>query len=624
MFNAIAMNGLFGWAGAASNHDQARAWLDAMAGAGVQHPLAETAAEQYATCALGISRRPLPGSVARDGSRLAALHGNVVWPAPELESLAAERGAAAALLQAHARWGAEVPARIGGTFSLAVVDGERNEALVAVDRLGVRTMCFALRSGVLLFGSTADHVVAHPLAGRQLNLQAIYDYLYAQVVPSPGTIYEGVEKLLPAERLVWRGGRVSRDFYWQMKYLQGRAQDAAKLAPEFGALLDEATRRAVEGTPLAEVGAFLSGGTDSSTVAGVLSRVTGKPAETYSIGFDAPGFDEMEYARVAARHFSLRTHEYYVTPADVARTAAEIATAYDEPFGNASALPTLLCARLAASDGKSVILAGDGGDELFGGNARYAKQKVFEWYWRLPAALRRGLVEPAARALPRAGGPALLRKARSYVEQARIPLPDRMESYNLIEREGPAAVFASEFLASVDPERPAKLARDAYARAATASPVDRMMHLDLKITLADNDLRKVTRMCELAGVEVRFPLLDERVVAFSGRLSPRQKVQGTQLRHFFKWALRDFLPPEILRKTKHGFGVPFGPWLSADRALEDMALGSLEALGSRGWIRPDFVDSLCRAHRSGHAAYYGATIWVVMVLELWLRSRRLA
>jgi asparagine synthase (glutamine-hydrolysing) len=331
----------------------------------------------------------------------------------------------------------------------------------------------------------------------------------------------------------------------------------------------------------------------------------------------------MEYARIAARHFGLRSHEYYVTPADVARTAAEIAAAYDEPFGNASALPTLLCARLAAREGKTVLLAGDGGDELFGGNARYAKQKVFEWYWRLPAALRRGLVEPASRALPRAGGPALLRKARSYVEQARIPLPDRMESYNLIEREGPAAVFAPEFLASVDPERPAKLARDAYARAATESPVDRMMHLDLKITLADNDLRKVTRMCELAGVEVRFPLLDERVVAFSGRLSPRQKVQGTQLRHFFKWALRDFLPPEILRKTKHGFGVPFGPWMSTDRALEEMAIGSVEALGRRGWIRADFVDSLCRAHRSGHAAYYGATIWVAMVLELWLRSRRL-
>lgn len=617
------MNGLFGWAGVPAERKQAQEWLAAMGHAGLQAAGAEFSSDCSGASAIGINHYPLPADVAREGALLAAVHGHVTWPDARLNSLAAERGAAHALLEGHRRWGDELPARISGTFALAVLDGASGDALLAVDRLGVRTMCFAERNGALLFGSTADHVAAHPLTKRRLNLQGIYDYLHAHVVPSPGTIYAGVEKLLPAERIIWRRGRLSRDFYWRMHYHQGRAEDDDELAANFTALLDTATRDAIGDARVAAIGAFLSGGTDSSTVAGVMTRVTGTPADTYSIGFEAEGFDEMEYARIAARHFGLRPHEYYVTPADVVQSIPEIAAAYDEPFGNASALPTLLCARRAAADGKRIVLAGDGGDELFGGNARYAKQKIFEWYWRLPAPLRSSLIEPFARALPANRGPALLRKARSYVEQARVPLPRRLEAYNLIERETPAAVFTPEFLAAVDTDRPARLAVDAYQRAGTAAPVDQMMHLDLKFTLADADLRKVTRMCELAGIEARFPLLDERMVAFSGRLTPEQKVRGTQLRHFFKWALRDFLPLEIIRKTKHGFGLPFGPWMRTDRALEEIALSSLVALRGRGWIRQEFGDSLLRAHRTGHATYYGTTIWVAMMLEQWLQARRL-
>lgn len=618
------MNGLFGWTGKPVVREQAEAWLAAMGRGGVHTGASEVALECAGACAVGIDRRPLPASVAREGTRLGAILGRVVWPDGRFKSIAEGRGPAHALLAAHARWGSDTPVQLAGTFALAVLDTASGEALLAIDRMGVRTLCFELRDGFLLFGSTADHLVAHPLSEPRLSLQSVYDYLYAHMVPSPGTIYEGVEKLLPAERIVWRDGRLARDFYWRMPYTEGPAEDARALAGEFRRLLDESVRDAVDGAPMAEIGAFLSGGTDSSTVAGVLTRLAGTPGDSYSIGFEAEGFDEIEYARIAVRHFGLNAHEYYVTPDDVVQTIPQIAATYDEPFGNASALPTLLCARRAAQDGKTVILAGDGGDELFGGNARYAKQKIFEWYWRLPHTVRSGAIEPFARMLPKDGGPAALRKARSYVEQARIPLPRRLETYNLIERETPAAVFSPEFLAAVDVDRPARLAAEAYARAATTSAVDRMMHLDLKITLADSDLRKVTRMCELAGVEVRFPLLDERLVAFSGRLTPEQKVRGARLRHFFKWSLRDFLPPEILRKTKHGFGLPFGPWMRTNVALEEMATGSLEALGRRGWIRPEFVIALKDAHRSGHAAYYGVTIWVAMILEQWLQKRRLS
>ena len=257
------------------------------------------------------------------------------------------------------------------------------------------------------------------------------------------------------------------------------------------------------------VATFLSGGTDSSTITGILAELQDNPVDSYSIGFGAEGFDEMEYARIAAKRFGATAHEYYLKPDDVLEAIPLIASTYDEPFANESAVPTYFCAKQAARDGVKIMLAGDGGDEIFGGNERYAKQMVFEHYGRLPVFLRNYLIEPVANGIP--GGDTLLpiRKLRSYIRQASIPLPERMESYNFIYRQPLDEMFEAEFLASVNPEIPKEMLQDAYFRADSEHPVNRMLHLDLKFTLADNDLRKVSRMCEAAGIEVRYPLLDE-------------------------------------------------------------------------------------------------------------------
>jgi asparagine synthase (glutamine-hydrolysing) len=165
--------------------------------------------------------------------------------------------------------------------------------------------------------------------------------------------------------------------------------------------------------------------------------------------------------------------------------------------------------------------------------------------------------------------------------------------------------------------------REVYWRTASGSCVNRMMHLDLKLTLADNDLRKVNRMCELAGVAVRYPLLDEEMVAFSGQIPPSSKVKGLKLRYFFKEALRDFLPPETLSKSKHGFGLPFGIWMLNHAGLRELAYDSLDAFQRRGYVKREYLDQLLEQHRTGHATYYGVMIWVVMMLEQWFREHRL-
>jgi asparagine synthase (glutamine-hydrolysing) len=402
--------------------------------------------------------------------------------------------------------------------------------------MAIRTLFFAPVVGGVVFGTNANAVAAHPAVARRLSMQGIYNYLYCENVPGPGAIYEGVSKLLPGQRITVDGGSVRTDFYWQLDYEAARGESDAALREEFRRLLRESVcacrydggRRHLPERRHRQLHGHW------------FADPAPRPARRHLlIGFEAEGFDEMDYARITSRHVGGRAHEYYVTPRDVAEAIPLIAAAYDEPFGNASAVPTYCCARLAKQDGRALLLAGDGGDELFGGNARYAKQKVFEWYGLLPAMARRGLLEPLLFSGAWIDRIAPLRKARSYVQQARTPLPDRLETYNFLEREMLADIFEPEFLRAVDPHQPREIAREAYRRTSSPSPVNRMMHLDLKETLADNDLRKVNRMCELAGIEVRYPLLDDDLVAFSGRLTPGQKVKA-ELRHFFKRHCRIF------------------------------------------------------------------------------------
>jgi asparagine synthase (glutamine-hydrolysing) len=327
----------------------------------------------------------------------------------------------------------------------------------------------------------------------------------------------------------------------------------------------------------------------------------------------------MEYARIAARHFGTRHHEYYVTPDDVVAAIPLIAAVHDQPFGNSSAVPAFYCAKLAKADGIDTLLGGDGGDELFGGNERYAKQYLYSLYSDLPAALRKGLIEPMAFLLPSVN---IIGKAQRYMRNASEPMPARYDNYNLLERLGATGVFTAEFLAAVDPKRPQALMAQTYRQAHAGTLINRMLAFDLKYTLADNDLLKVTRSCELAGVSARYPMLDDSVVAFSASLAPRLKLKGTRLRYFFKQALRGFLPDQIITKTKHGFGLPFGLWLQTHGPLHAIAMDSLIDLKKRHFVRPEFIDELTSRHVQSHATYYGTMVWVLMMLEQWLSQHR--
>jgi asparagine synthase (glutamine-hydrolysing) len=300
------------------------------------------------------------------------------------------------------------------------------------------------------------------------------------------------------------------------------------------------------------------------------------------------------------------------------RSIPAIAATYDQPFGNSSVLPTYYCAKLAAADGIDRILGGDGGDELFGGNVRYAKQRVFGYFDDAPGPVR--AVLSASLSPSMWDSVPVVKKARSYVQQASVPMPDRMQTYNLLTRIGVDTVFEPSFAAQVDVDLPIRQMREWYARSNAASLLNRMLAFDYKYTLTDNDLPKVVTACRLAGVDVAFPFLDDAVIAFAERLDPDLKLKGLKLRWFFKHALRDFLPQEILTKSKHGFGLPFGIWLGRDPALRQLAFDSLESLKARGIVRNAFIDTLRANLLAEHATYYGELVWVLMMLEQWFQA----
>ena len=533
-----------------------------------------------------------------------------------LAQCARDNGALAAWQAALAQDATGAAAKVDGEFAVALRESS-GRVFLAVDRFAIRSLCYRIVGDQLRFALRADALVS-AADTAPLDPQAIFDYIYFHVVPSPRTIFKDVFRLPPGHYALFENGKLTVAPYWVPTFDDAAAFQPGAEKETFRQLLRQAVADQLDGSKPA---CFLSGGTDSSTVAGMIGLAAGRPAATYSIGFEAEGYDEMEYARITARHFGTEHHEYYVTPADLLAGIPAVAAHYDQPFGNSSAVPAYFCARVAHDDGVTRLLAGDGGDELFGGNSRYAKQKIFGAWEAVPRAVRSGLLEPIF-GLPAIARAPLLRKGASYIEQARVPMPDRMHRWNLLNSLGIANIFTPDFLEGVDTAAPAQQQRETWSRAVTGDLVNRMLAFDWHYTLAETDLPKVCGTTGLAQVSVGFPMLDPRLLAYSLRMPPRFKVKGLQLRWFFKEALRGFLPDATIRKKKQGFGLPFGVWATRHDGLRRLAADSLGSLSTRGIIRPEFLKELLDERLASHPGYYGEMIWILMMLEQWIQSHQ--
>ena len=533
-------------------------------------------------------------------------------------SRAQRNDCARAVLQQYLAGRSEWPTLAEQPVAVVVVDRRRNEVHAAIDPAGVHQLYYLATDRAIVVASRLPALLERLDTSPSVRPQAIYDYVYFSAVPSPKTLYEGVLKLPAGYRLEWSPAGLRTDRYFDVAFQRTTEKTVDGLAAELRRCLSESVARAAgaNGT----TGAFLSGGLDSSTVAGYLADLRRpSPVSTFSIGFAADGYDEIEFARLAARRFGTHSVEHYVTPEDVLTCVREVAGAADEPFGNSSVVPAFYCARLARESGITRLLAGDGGDELFAGNSRYAKQLLFERYFAVPAAIRRSILESFLPRSPVARLP-LLRKLNSYVQQARVPLPDRLQSYNYLHRHAPGAVFSRNLLDRIDPAEPLGQLRAEYDVHAEADRVDRMLFLDWKFTLHDNDLVKVNAACRLAGVDVSYPMLDPALIRFSCTVPGPLKLHRGQLRWFYKRAMQGFLPAKIIDKRKHGFGLPFGVWMRTHPGLRRLSEETLQSLSVRGIFNENFLPMLLRLHQEDAAAYYGELVWILTALELWLQA----
>lgn len=512
---------------------------------------------------------------------------------------------------------AAVYADLLGKFYFAVYNKKSSALTLVNDQLGVQACYYTVQQDTLFISHSLKQLQKKCSLNLSISKQAIFNYLYFHCIPAPKTIFDEVKKLEPAKAVTFTSEFSHTDeLFYSPEFTQQQSlsqQDIDALKTECLTTIDAIVEHQAE----PDVGAFLSGGLDSSTVAGMLAKHH-QSAKTFSIGFRIDGYDETPYAELTAKHFNTEHNVLYLEADEVASEFVKVAQYFDEPFGNSSAMAAYFCAKFAKEHGVKTLLAGDGGDELFAGNERYAKQKQFEFYYKLPKLLRAlanaSLNNKLARSIPGVS------KVSSYVRQAEIKLPGRLQTYNFINMFGVENMFTPEFLKDIDTEQPLQLMEKRYSEAKSEHFVDRMLYLDWKFTLTDNDLVKVNNMCELASVEVKYPLLDKRLIDFSCKVPAEVKLPGYKLRHFYKETCRGFLADETLDKSKHGFGLPFGLWLKENEALKSIAIDALEKFKQRGIVKSSLIDDALNAHESVHASYYGELIWIIVVLELWLQQ----
>jgi asparagine synthase (glutamine-hydrolysing) len=573
--------------------------------------------------AIGVKSARNSSLIVTADERVFVLVGTPEWTTPQLHDLCAEGGAGRALAKAYDTRGTDFFQDLHGAFALAIIDSGKREAIFAVDRFGLQTLRYGwIDETTFAFASQCDALCAHPDFRAEVSAQQVFDYLHFNVIPGEETIYSKINKLLPGHYITYSNEKIEVRPYFKLQYDHAADRDCDSLSKELFENLRRSVRQNLTDCVPEQTGVFLSGGLDSSTVLGLATEALGKPIKSFTTSFDTEAFNEFAYAANAAEHFKSPHTGCPVSSSETADLIPKIAEVYDEPFGNSSAVPTYYCAKVARDHGVAVMLAGDGGDELFAGNERYVLQQKLALYSNLPSPLRAAL-EGLIKAVPSSFQPGLMTKARGYVSRAKIPMPERLQTYNLLQPGILVSIFEGDFLSSIDPNHALETLQTLYRRYDSPSLLHRMMHLDLQLTLADNDLRKVIQMCELAGVEAKFPFLHEGVVEFAACIPPELLIHRWRLRYFYKQAMRSFLPKETIEKEKHGFALPFRIWMERKGPLRDLIGDTLSQHKRRGIVNPAYLDSIIDDWDAEEARIYAPFVWSLTILELWLQKRRL-
>jgi asparagine synthase (glutamine-hydrolysing) len=492
-----------------------------------------------------------------------------------------------------------------GMFALAIWNRREQSLFLARDRVGKKPLYYhAMAAGGLIFGSEIKSILQHPEVPRQPDLAAIDNFLTLQYVPSPHTAFRGINRVPPGSWLTWRQGRVTVERYWQLDYSEKDNAPEVELRNEMVRLLTEAVRIRLESeVPL---GAFLSGGIDSSAIVAFAAQSSSRPLKTFSIGFEHPTFDESRYARMVAEMYSTDHTELQIDGASP-DLLEKIVWHYDQPFGDSSAVPSFRIAQITRPH-VTVVLNGDGGDESFAGYDRYRLAR-FSPFFRLPSFVRTAMYASASPFLGRIG------RGRRVVQ---VKPTDFAEAYTAtlthLTAGRKSLLYSSRDMRALIGRRPPPLELMRASRHSTN--VDAMLEADVNNYLPDDLLVKMDVASMAHSLEARSPFLDHKLMEFMAKVPSHYKLRAGQSKYLLKSALRGTIPDEILSRRKMGFGVPLANWLRCDlRELVEDTVLSPTAL-ARGYFRHEALHEIVRIHNLGRDEFQ-YVIWDLLMLEMW-------
>ncbi|ABI55493.1 XrtA/PEP-CTERM system amidotransferase [Alkalilimnicola ehrlichii MLHE-1] len=527
------------------------------------------------------------------------------------------------IVHAWEEWGEACVERFRGMFAFALWDRNRETLFLARDRLGIKPLYYAaLPDGHLLFASELKALMAHPDLPRQLDPCAVEEYFGFGYVPEPRSIFAGVHKLPPGHTLTVRrgqGGVPASRAYWDVPFAPLPAMGEAEAAEELVRRLREAVEiRLVAEVPL---GAFLSGGVDSSAVVAMMAGLSPDPVRTCSIGFDDPRYDESEYARMVAERYRTAHRLDQVNPDDF-DLLGKLGALYDEPFADSSALPTYRVCEQARRQ-VVVALSGDGGDENLAGYRRY-RHHLGEERLRglLPLGLRRGLFGSLARVYPKADwAPRVFRAKATFQALARDAVEGYFQGVSILRDDLRRHLFSSGFRSELQGYSAVDVLRRHAAQAPTDHPLSLVQYLDMKTYLPGDILTKVDRASMAHALEVRVPILDHKLVEWMSGLPPEMKLNGSEGKHLLKKAMEPHLPHEVLYRKKRGFAVPVAEWFRGPlrQRVRDQVLGP--RIGESGLFDMDFLNRLVDEHTRG-ARDHSPALWSLLMFDEFLAKAR--
>lgn len=531
------------------------------------------------------------------------------------------------ILEGYRIWGPDCLARFDGMFAFALWDNECRRLFCARDRFGKKPFFYTVQQGRLYFSSELTGLEQLKHLSLTIDPRAVMRYLAYEYVPTPQCMYAEVQSLPPAHLLLLENGDLRTSRYWDMPVPNENDQrDDATMCEELQFLLSRAVRRRmVSDVPL---GVFLSGGIDSSIVAGLMARQSPVPIKTFSIGFTEASYDESRYARIVAKAFGTDHHERVLSAEECADTLPGIISSMDVPMADASVAPTWLLSGVTREK-VTVALGGDGADELWAGYEHYIGFKVAQWYNAAPTALRKGVIEPLARRLPSSAGYINPRLAvATFLRAAHAPAWQRVQTMlTAFTPDMQEAILADGFksqapgfLAQEELFAPTRQQYEHWQPQNAAEPLARAFHVYVRQFMLDDILVKVDRCSMLHSLEVRAPFLDKDVAEFAARLPVSRKLHGFKRKWLLKKAFADLLPQEILHRNKRGFQIPVAQWLRGRmRPLMEDLLGE-DALKAQGIFNPQAIRSLMDEHVSGKADLR-KPLWTLLVFQLWWRAR---